>query len=261
MRLGITISLLSLVASSFAAAPSRAQDLRVQVEIERTDRRIERAQAVVATSDNEAARTELSEAIRIQANAKDALAQARLRIALDLTYRARARADRAIALVSGLPDPDRVLAQLERTRELIDRARERIEECEQDRARAMLRTAADMQTRAEEAGHAGHYLAAIQLTLGARERAHRALRLCNLSENAQDGAERALHRTDEVIQRAQDRASGAPQEARSLLARASDLQVRAREEFRAGHYEPSIRLTLSARAFAFRALRLSGVVN
>ena len=45
-----------------------------------------------------------------------------------------------------------VLAQLERTRELLDRARERIEECNLDRARAMLRVALEMQARAEALG-------------------------------------------------------------------------------------------------------------
>src|SRR5439155_15736205 len=126
-------------------------------------------------------------------------------------------ADRAIAIINGLPDPDRVLSQLERTREMLERARGRIEECNQDRPRALLNAASDMQRRAEDAAHGGHYLAALQLTMGARERVLRALRQCNVANDDQDGAERGLRRTDEVIQRAQERLGGNPPEkARAL---------------------------------------------
>src|SRR5262245_48980410 len=84
-----------------------------------------RAQEVVGGTDNLQAQGELSFAIRIQADARTSFTNGRLALALDLTMRARLHADRAIALIKGLPDPDRVLAQLERTRELLDRARER----------------------------------------------------------------------------------------------------------------------------------------
>ena len=247
------------LASMTSAAGAQILPPDIQRELEMTDLRIERAETIVAGSDNDAARLELEQAVLLQTRAKEEFAAGHPRIALDLTYRARGHADRAIALVRGLPDPDRVRAQLDRTRELVERVRDPIEECGNERARAMLHAATEMQRRAEAAAAASRYLAALQLTRGARERALDALRLCNLQEDLRDSSERALRRTDEVISRAQDRVSEhASEQARQTLARAIDLQDRAAREFRAEHFEASLRLTQNARAFAFRAIRLSG---
>jgi hypothetical protein len=239
-----------------------AQDLeldRVQQALDRTDERIEVARTLVSDADNAQAEMELNAAIDLQARARSEFAALRLRVALDLTFKARARADRAISILRGLPDPERVLAQLERTRDLIDRARDRIEECEHDRARALLRVAAEMQVRAEAAARESRWLAALQLTLSARERALRALRICNMEENLNEAAERALQRTDEVIARARDIVADHPNEqARNALRRAESLQAEAYAQFRAGHFEASLRLTQSARAMAHRAVRLAG---
>src|SRR5688572_22115959 len=152
-----------------------AQDLtaeRVQTALDRTDERIQLAQSLVADADHAQAELEVSAAVSLQSQAKVAFqqglgasAEIRLRLfqqAIDLTLRARARADRAISLIQGLPDPERVLSQVERTRELLDRARERIEECNNDRARALLRVALEMQVRAEAAIRDSRYLAALQ---------------------------------------------------------------------------------------------------
>src|SRR5262249_16751770 len=149
--------------------------------------------------------------------------------ALDLTLRARGAADRAIAIINGLPDPDRVNSQLSRTREMLDRARTQIEACDRDRPRALLSTADDMQRRAEDAAHSGHYLAALQLTMGARERVLRALRLCDVTDDARTGAESALQATDEVIQREQEQVGGGA--GRRPLLRAIEVQARAKQEF------------------------------
>ena len=103
------------------------------------------------------------------------------------------------------------------------------------------------------------YLVALQLTMGARERAHRALRLCRIEENLEEAAERALRRTDDLIARAQEQLSaGAGDAARQSLARAVDLEAQARQDYVGGLFELALRRTQSARAFAYRALRLSG---
>jgi len=263
-------SILALVSIALAiAAPASAQcppdvQLRAQRELDATDARIEQADQLVTGSDNLAAQTKLAEATRIQAQAKVEFAAGHCRIAIDLTLRARLRASEAIAIIRGLPDfglpdPGRVLSQLERTRELLDRARDRIEECNNDRAHSMLRAALEMQDRADGAFAHERYLAALQLTVSARERAHRALRLCNLEENLHDSAEHALARTDEVIRRATDQARDKNAErTRQMLARAVEIQERAQAEFRAEHFEASLRLTLSARTIAYRVIRMSG---
>ncbi len=251
------LSLLALVAFSIPAGAQTRDD--VQTALERTDDLIARAQEIVTGTDNQQALDELAFAVRLQADARVQFTAAHYRLALDLTLRARLRADRAIALVKGLPDPDRVLVQLERTRELLDRVRERIEECDSDRARALLRAAFEMQVRAETSAREGRYLAALQLTLSARERAHRALRICNLQDNMREAAERGLARTDELIARARELIQEhANERARQALDRAIEVQAEAWVQFRAEHFEASLRLTQSARTFAHRAIRIAG---
>ena len=273
MKLSIRILplLLGLAGACLLDAPAIAQDLtgeRVGLALERTDERIELAQSLVAGSNSAPAQLEVDAAVGLQGQARNVFSQALaatgdvqlrlLREALDLTFRARAHADRAIAIIQGLPDPERVLAQVERTQGLLERARDRIEECDHDRARALLRVAIEMQVRAENAVHESRYLAALQLTLSARERALRALRLCNMEENLQEAADRALRRTDEVLARARDVVGdGGSEQGRNLLARAERVQVEALAQFRADHFEACLRLTQSARNMAQRAVRLA----
>lgn len=274
MKLGIRTFASSLVVLALTAplTVSWAQDVtgeRVQIALERTDERIALAQSLLTGVENAQAELEVTAAVGLQAQARAAFDQGmtasgdlKLRLlqqAVDLTLRARARADRAISLIQGLPDPERVLSQVERTRDLLDRARDRIEECDSDRAHALLRVALDMQVRAEAAARDSRYLAALQLTLSARERGLRALRLCNVEESLQDAAERALHRTDEVIARAHDIvAERESHRAKEVLERADRVQAEAHAQFRAGHFEATLRLTQSARTLAYRAIRLSG---
>lgn len=263
MRHLSTFFMALLAAGLFAAPAAHAQNNltpeNVQHALDRTDVRIEQAEALVMGSDNEMAIQQLEAAVDIQARAKSSFATADLALALRLTLEARGHADRAIAIIRNLPDPDRVRAQLERTRELLERARERIEECNNDRARSQLRMAFELQTRAEDAAVNGRYLVALQLTVNARERARNALRLCNLEENMQEAAERALQRTDHLLGRAQaaieDCASDAGHES---LRRALDLQERAKVEFGSEHFRASLNLTLAARRAAYRAVRLCG---
>ena len=242
-----------------------AQDLtpdRVQYMLDVTDRRIEQAEMALATLDNDRARAELTLAIGIQAQAKSVFAAGGLgylQQTARLTLEARSHADRAIAIIRNLPDPDRVRVQLERTAEIIDRARQRIEECDHERARAMLRIGIEMQARAEAAFGEGRFLAALQLTMSARERVLKALRMCNADESLHDRAEQVLRRTSDLITRARDIvAESGNEQAREALGRAEQLQERALDEFRRDHFEASIRLSLTARGAAYRAMRLAG---
>lgn len=242
-----------LVASTAVAQPDRLAE-----ELALTDRRIELAESVVQASGDASARQELGMAIDLQQRARAAATANQPVIALRLTREARIHADRATAIVRGLPDPDRVVAQVERTRDLLDRARERIEVCDDARARNLIRVAAEMQTRAEAALREVRYVAALQLTLSAQGRLFRALRACRLEETAQEGASRALGRTQEVLDRARAAVdANASAAATQALARAESIQSEASAEFRAQRYEAAMRMTLAARAIAHRALRLS----
>jgi hypothetical protein len=252
-----------------AATGQESNGDRLRVELERTDERIQLAQSLALGTDNAQVQQEVAAAVVLQGQAHNAYnqglaASGQLQVqlfhqSLGLTLKARSRADRAISLIRGLPDPERVLAQVERTREMLDRARDRIEECGNDRARALLRVAFEMQARAELAVKDSRYLAALQLTLSARERALRALRLCNMEENLREAAERALRRTDEVLARARDLvADNGHDQAREVLQRAERIQTEAHAQFRSEHFEASLRLTHSARTLAYRAIRLAG---
>jgi hypothetical protein len=261
----LTLVLGALALLGLAAPTANAQSLtpeRVQYALDMTDHRIEQAEMVLASVDNDRARAELDLGISIQAQAKSVFGSPVLGYldrTVRLTLEARGHADKSIAIVRGLPDPDRVRVQLERTGEVIDRARQTIEECDNERARALLRIGIEMQARAEAALGEGRFLAALQLTMSARERVLKALRMCNAEENQRDRAEQVLRRTLEIITRAQDIVSERGDEhAREALSRAEQLEDRAVDEFRLEHFEASIRLSLAARAAAYRAIRLAG---
>ena len=252
-----------LVVGAILAPPRlvRAQDLgpeRVQEALDLTDRRIDLAETLVSESSNANAVAELSISRSLQQQARAAFAAAQFAVALRATTEARTHADRAVAIVRGLPDPDRVSVQVERTREILDRARERIEACDNVRAQAILKVALEMQARAEQAVPESRYLAALQLTLSARERTYKAMRLCNLEDSIQDSAARALQHTDDVINHVHEVVETTPApEPHDLVTRAGSIQVQAQGEFRAGRYESSLRLTQSARVMAQRAQRLA----
>ena len=258
MREFLLILLLGLATPALCGAQESGD--RARAEIERTEQRVERARALVAGVPDATAQAEVARAIELQAGARSAHRQGRPRVALDLTLRARAAADRALAAINGLPDPDRVASQLDLTRELLERSSARIAGCDQGRGRGWFAAAGDMQRRAEAAARVGNHLAALQLTLGARDRAERALRQCNAVDDSRDGTERALRRTEEMIGRARDRlGANPPDRARRLLERAVEVQAQAQRELRDRHADAAVTLTLSARAFALRAERGPGI--
>ncbi len=238
-----------------AQEPSRQ---RIQDALDVTDRRIELATSLVAEATNPPAQAqmELTAARDLQARAKSAFTSSELLIAYRATLDARSHADRAVAIVRGLPDPDRVTAQVERTRDIIDRARDRLQSCDNVRARAMLKVAIDMQLRAEARLESSMYLGALQLTMSARERVQKAMQLCKINESMADAADRAIQRTDEVLSRAQDVLEpDSPQAQRDMLSRAQSVQLQAEGEFNLAHYESALRLTQDSRALALRVLR------
>lgn len=238
------------------APPPPATGERVRDEIDFTDRRIDLAVTLVAESPSAVAGGEVTLAKDLQSRAKTAFASSNFLIALRATLDARGHADRAVSLVRGLPDPDRVSIQVERTREILDRTRDGLASCDNIRARSLLRVALDMQARAEQADDESRFLAALQLTMSARERAYKAQRLCNIEDSMQDTAARALQRTDDVLARAREVIdAGAPPPAHDQLQRAVALQGQAQAEYRGGQFDSALRLTQNARLMAQHAMR------
>jgi len=251
----LAVAGLLLAGPVLAQLPPPSPD-RVQEAIDITDRRIQQAKDLLALTPNPQAAAEVDQAAGLQAIAKQAFAQGHYGAAGRATMDARFHADRAIAILKGLPDPGRVQDQLARTRDILDRARDRLAHCDQPVVRDMMRTALDMQGRAELAYQETRYLAALQLTLSARERALRALQQCNVGESLDDTVQGALQRTDDVLARAHELVGPeAGDRARQQLANAENLQSRARGEAQAGHARPALRYTRMARELADRALR------
>jgi hypothetical protein len=256
LRRSFIILALTIAAAVPSAAWSQIGDHpRLQDELDITDHRIEIATTLLGETPSARAQLELTAAVDLQRSARSAFLANQLALALTATLNARTHADRAISIIRGLPDPDHVSAQVERTRDIVDRARERIDGCDDTRARALVRVAIEMQARAERAVSQGHYLGALQLTVSARERVQRALRLCHMDDSVADTAERALQRTDELISRAQERIdSTSPAAARDMLARAVSVQGQARAEARLERYDSALRMTQSARTLLRRAM-------
>jgi hypothetical protein len=256
-----------LVVASMFARVAGADDpghFRLADALDATDRRIETASSLLAgaSSAPTQAASELATARKLQDRARASAAADQPVIAYRTTLDARAHADRCVALVRGLPDPDRVTAQVNRTRDILDRARDRLQTCEDLRARALLKVALDMQERAEHRLDQSMYLGALQLTMSARERVQKAMQLCNVNESLADTADRALQRTNEVLTRTSDAVQpDSPQARRDMLARAQSIQAQAHGEARAEHYESALRLTQDARAIALRALRYGRAVR
>lgn len=259
LRIPILVALLACpIGASVAGAQILTPD-RVAIELQRTDDRIAEARRLISAAPSSQADLEITAAVASQQRARQLFIDARLGMALTATLTARDHANRAIALLRSLPDPDQVRMQIDRTHEVVDRARDRLSDCTLERPRALLQVATRMVEHADAAFAADRPLAALQLAMGARERAFLALRLCRVEDNLQDAIERALRRTDDVLAHAHDLVAGRPSEpARAALSRAGELQDGAYREFRADHLELALRLTQNARSFAARAIRLSG---
>src|SRR5262249_16871411 len=139
----LTILLLAALGSiarpALAQLPPPSPD-RVQEAIDITDRRIQQAKDLLAVTPNPQAAAQVDQAVALQSIARQAFAQAHYGAAGRATMDARIHADRAIALEKGLPDPGRVQDQLARTRDILDRARDRLAHCDQPSTRDLLRT-------------------------------------------------------------------------------------------------------------------------
>lgn len=231
---------------------------RVLEAIEATERRIEQAESLAGDAPVPQVGSEIRMARDLQGRARNDYGGGQYAMAGRATMDARGHADRAIAIIRGLPDPERVELQIERTRDGLDRARERLDGCREPRVTAMLRVAGDMQSRAEAALQESRYLAALQLTMSSRERIHKALRICRIEDSMQESASRALQRTDEVLTRAREALEFAEDPiARQGLRRAEATQAEAYSEFRNTRFEAALKLTQAARVGAHRVLRHS----
>jgi len=262
IRIRTLQTIVAIVLGLWLTRPALAQlppdPQRLQDAIDVTDRRIEQAQELLAGLPNLAAQAEIDQASSLQTLAKQAFAQSRYAAAARATFDARMHADHVIAILRGLPDPNRVRDQLDRTHEILDRARDRLAHCDNSAARELLRIAIDMQGRADASFSETRYLAALQLTMSARERGLRALQLCNAGESLDETVASAIQRTDDLMSRVHEQVDPSDHErARQLLANADNQQSHAKSEAQASHARQALRFTRMARDQAERAERLT----
>jgi hypothetical protein len=192
---GVLTAWVLVIATLLPVARSQADELlrqRAGTALDATGRRISIAENRVSSNPSDQAQRNLEASQREQARALTAFAAAQYAVAVSSTLSARDHADRAIAIARNLPDPERVLAQVGRTRDVLGRARRGIETSGNPEARSALQVALGMQSRAESALGETRYMAALLLTMSARERVFSATRLCNLDEAAPQGGLREL---------------------------------------------------------------------
>jgi len=150
----------------------------VEKELDRTDRVIERAKEAVAESSNPKAQYLLKLTMNLQGRAKEAFEGERFWLAAKLTLRAREKAFEAIGVTKRSEENENlVLKAIERTDQIIAKAKEKIFSTENQRAFSLLEVAIRNQQRAKEFYHEHKLKVALKLTLKARGSAQKSIDL------------------------------------------------------------------------------------
>ncbi len=149
-------------------------------------------------------------------------------------------------------DREMLESAVDRTGQVIERAREIVGRSNSERAKSLLEAAIRLQAHAEELisvsspvyGDA-QAISAGKYTRSAREKALRAIAIARQMAENEDYIRRRLERSDELIRRATDKAGPEPPEnVRLVLASARDKHQRAVELFRNRRYKMSLQLSL-----------------
>lgn len=155
---------------------------------------------------------------------------------------------------------DNIRAALERTDQIIERAREMVRGSNAPASALTLEQAIGIQNRAWEnfkRGTADGYTFAAKLTLQARELAKKALANARLSEQGNDAVENRLQRTEELLRRAHEQLPGNVDESlRTLFDTARRNLAQAWEFYRNGQYRPAVKLAAQVEKTARRLLEI-----
>jgi hypothetical protein len=230
----------------------------VEKEIERTDKVIERAKEAVTESGNTKAQTLLDIAINLQGNAKQALDGRRFGLAVKLTLQAREKAFEAIGITKRAEENENlVLKAIERTDQIIAKAKEIVFLTEDQRASPLLDAAIKNQHRAKEFYNEHNLKVALKLTLKAKESAQKSIELAEHKNKQERYARQELERTDRLIEKALPiiKENDDPR-AQDFFGKGVDWQEKAWELFRQKRFEAAIRNTQKARDFVLKALKI-----
>lgn len=245
----------AILLCSTAAAQSRDE---VTGDLEKTDRLIERAEEVVRETGSQIGQSYLDHAYELQALAKGAYDGNRYQQTRKLTLAAREQARRAIGAVQeSNNNPNTVDRQIERTDEIIKRAQDIVGVVDNQKAVSLLEIAVTTQLEAKEFFKDNRLKIALTATLKSCEMAKRAIDLAESDRDDKSLVERELHRTDELIVRAVDRADrlGSNGTVSELLQGAEDIQITAHDDLRAGKLRAAMDRTGRARDVTNKALK------
>lgn len=230
----------------------------VEKELDRTDRVIERAKEAVAESRNPKAQYLLKLAMDLQGKAKEAFDGERFWLAAKLTLRAREKAFEAIGVTKRSEENENlVLKAIERTDQIIAKAKEKVFLADNQRAFSLLEVAIRNQQRAKEFYHEHKLKVALKLTLKARESAKKSIELAEQKNKLERFARKELERTDKLIHKASPviKGSGNPR-AQDFFGKGVDRQERTKDLFRQKRFESAIKNTQKARDFVLKALKI-----
>lgn len=150
--------------------------------------------------------------------------------------------------------PEKVRAELQRTDEVIERARVVVEPSGNEEARTLLRSAVEIQNSAWEGYRSRRYRWALSRTLAARQRAWQAL---DMVVNNPERVRQEIERTAQLMQEAEPLVNRIEdQRAQDLWQMARTEQSAAEENYRSRRYRMALRFTITAREHIGTALKL-----
>jgi hypothetical protein len=175
----------------------------LRAELERTDQLIERAKEAVQASQAPVAWLNLEAAIDLQAQAWRAFENEYPRLALRLTKQAREKAKKAIAVGRMNEQSEHVvLTKLERTAEMLERARELLIDHTDNHFQAILQSARDNLDKAWEFYRLSQFRAALMLANQAEKALDKLIRTSDRDLRNRLNFERRAEATQQLLERA-----------------------------------------------------------
>lgn len=238
-----------------ALAQSTGDLATLERELEATDMIIHRAAEMARDAGNVQAAELVKKAVETQAQARHSFASNNLAGVRILTMAARKMAQRAIALMHS-PDGrgDRVQAELERTDELLSRAREHLDPASPESAHSFLTAAQHQQEKAWQLFRSNELRPALRMTLQVRNMLKKLT--ARLGHDNPDRLNAILTRVEALVEKANAAAlAGGNPRALRLAARATEMLKRAKEFIANEQMQPARRHLEQAGKLARQALR------
>lgn len=190
----------------------------VRIEIERTEHVLERAEEIVSTSNHETLRAMLDLARELQEKAKQHFQAKNLREAAQFTLKAREIALRVINEGQSIGSTER---RLERAAEMLDRAREAIQQSDDQRLITLYEAAKEQMRRAWELFRLGpghDVYRALKLSREVEKIAERILSEANQQLHQRENFRRRVEKVKDLLERVMAQMSECDSEAGHRLA-------------------------------------------